>query len=73
MSTARVTRKATLVTDIQVGDTLVVQDAIIREDGSHKREVSAIRTSARFVWLTFTDGTETRYSSRANVNLGIRF
>lgn len=68
---ARVKSRDIYVTEVKEGDVLVVQGALIREDGSHKLPVIKVERSERFVWLTISDGRRIRYSRYTKVNLGI--
>lgn len=48
------------VTDVVKGTVMVSQGAVVQADGSHRWTVNAIRTSAASVWLTSSNGIETR-------------
>lgn len=61
------------VTDVKVGDTLVIQDALIKADGSHKHYITGRRASSHFVWLTRQDGKVLRYRVSEMVCFGTRF
>lgn len=69
----RVTWKATPITEINVGDTLVVMDAIICENGQHKRTVTVIRETATGRTLSFDNGTRDFYRRTVKVCKGLKF
>lgn len=69
----RVKSQTVYACQIKAGDVLVIQNALIREDGSHKLPVIATESSERFVWLTFEGGRRERYKRYCQVNLGIEY
>lgn len=69
----RVKARDAFASEIKVGDVLVIQHALIREDGSHKLPVVKVERNARFTWLTFEGGRRERYLNRTIVNFGIEY
>lgn len=69
----RVKSRDAYASEIKEGDVLVIQDALIREDGSHKLPVVKVERNARFTWLTFENGRRLRYLNHTVVNFGIEY
>jgi len=69
----RVKSRTIYAAQVKVGDVLVIQNALIREDGSHKLPVVGVEKTDRGVWLTIADGRRIRYALHTQVNLGIKY
>ena len=69
----RVTYKATPVEQVRPGDTLVIQGAIIREDGSHKMTILRRHVRSTGVVLVMDNGDNNFYEFGTMVCKGVTF